>query len=261
MRILIYTLFSISLVFTLPAGVEAGIDREAIILALPFDEGKGREAIDISVHENHGVLTDTAKWAQGKFGMCVRLQNAYVEVANHPSLSLHNTAFTMAAWIKFTEEAGWYDLMAHSEGGGGDDKQWIWLLSGGKFKFHLHNRGVDITWIDSDFFGFPELDRWYHLALVKQGNSYTHYLDGDLFGEKMDDTPISDEINNPLTIGAGPGEFFLQGFVDEAFITRQPLAQNDIRNHFTGRIQGVLSVEFNGKLAARWGSLKTGIGR
>ena len=239
----------------------AAIDQDAIILALPFDEGKGRDANDISTHGNHGVLTDTAKWAQGKIGMCVRLQNAYVEVANHPSLSLHNTDFTMAVWIKFTEEAGWYDLMAHSEGGGGDDKQWIWLLSGGKFKFHLHNRGVDITWIDSDFFGFPELDRWYHVALVKQGNQYTHYLDGDLFGEKMNGTPISDEINNPLTIGTGPGEFFIQGFVDEALITRQPLTQIDVRNHFTGGIQGVFSVDSSGKLTTRWGSLKTGYNR
>ena len=261
MRVRIFTLFVIAMLCGYSIAMAVAIDQDAIVLALPFDEGKGREAHDISAHGNHGVLSDTARWAQGKIGMCVRLKNAYVEVANHPSLSLHNTDFTMAIWIKFTEEAGWYDLMAHSEGGGGDDKQWIWLLSGGKFKFHLHNRGADITWVDSDFFGFPELDRWYHLALVKQGNQYTNYLDGNLFGEKMNDTPISDEINNPLTIGTGPGEFFLQGFVDEAFITRQPLTPNDIRNHFTGGIQGVLSVESSGKLAATWSSLKTGHGR
>lgn len=258
MRVTRFTLFLIATLWALSFTVAIAIDRDAIILALPFDEGKGREAKDVSMHGNHSVLSDTAKWAQGKIGMCARLKDAYVEVANHPSLSLHNTDFTMAIWIKFTEEAGWYDLMAHSEGGGGDDKQWIWLLSGGKFKFHLHNRGVDITWIDSDFFGFPELDRWYHLALLKQGNQYTHYLDGELFGEEMDDTRISDEINHPLTIGTGPGEFFIQGFVDEAFITRQPLTQNDIRNHFAGGIHGILSVEPSEKLATKWGYLKMG---
>ncbi len=258
MRVTRFTLFLIATLWALSFTVAIAIERDAIILALPFDEGKGREAKDVSMHGNHSVLSDTAKWAQGKIGMCARLKDAYVEVANHPSLSLHNTDFTMAIWIKFTEEAGWYDLMAHSEGGGGDDKQWIWLLSGGKFKFHLHNRGVDITWIDSDFFGFPELDRWYHLALLKQGNQYTHYLDGELFGEEMDDTRIPDEINHPLTIGTGPGEFFIQGFVDEAFITRQPLTQNDIRNHFAGGIQGILSVEPSEKLATKWGYLKMG---
>lgn len=257
MRNKIFSIFVIAVLCGYSFAAAMAIDQDAIILALPFDEGKGKEANDISTHGNHGVLSDTARWAQGRIGMCVRLQNAYVEVANHPSLSLHNTDFTMAVWIKFTEEAGWYDLMAHSEGGGGDDKQWIWLLSGGKFKFHLHNRGVDITWIDSDFFGFPELDRWYHAALVKQGNRYTHYLDGESLGEKVNDTPISDEINNPLTIGTGPGEFFIQGFVDEAFITRQPLTQNDIRNHFSGGIEGVLSVAPSGKFSTRWGSLKT----
>ncbi len=256
MRASKFTLLMVATLCAFPFAAAIAIDQDAIILALPFEEGKGRDAKDISHQANHGVLTENANWVQGKVGMCVRLKNAYVEVANRPSLSLHNTDFALAIWIKFSEEAGWYDLMAHSEGGGGDDKQWIWLLSGGKFKFHLHNRGADITWIDSDFFGFPELDRWYHLALVKQGNQYTHYLDGELFGEKMDDTPISDEINHPLTIGTGPGEFFIQGFVDEAFITRQPLTQDDIRNHFAGGIQGVLSVEPSEKLATNWGNLK-----
>ncbi len=256
MRASKFTLLMVATLCAFPFAAAMAIDQDAIILALPFEEEKGRDAKDISHQANHGVLTENANWVQGKVGMCVRLKNAYVEVANRPSLSLHNTDFALAIWIKFSEEAGWYDLMAHSEGGGGDDKQWIWLLSGGKFKFHLHNRGADITWIDSDFFGFPELDRWYHLALVKQANQYTHYLDGELFGEEMDDTPISDEINHPLTIGTGPGEFFIQGFVDEAFITRQPLTQNDIRNHFAGGIQGVLSVEPSEKLATKWGNLK-----
>ena len=256
MRILIYTLFSISLVFTLPAGVEAGIDREAIILALPFDEGKGRDAKDISSKENHGVLSEKAKWAQGKFGNCVRLKNSHVEVENHPSLNLHNTDFSFAVWINFTEEKNWYDLIAHNEAPAIDVKKWIWMFAAARFKFHINDRAVKIAWIESEFFGFPELGRWYHLALVKKGNQYTHYLDGEFFGEETDETPVPDEINHPLTIGSGPGDRFTQGFMDELFITRQPLTQNDVQNHFAGGIQGVLSVELGNKIATRWGTLK-----
>jgi hypothetical protein len=253
-----FMLLTIALLWAFPFTVSTAIDQDVIVLALSFDEGKGRDAKDISSQGNHGVLSETAKWAQGKIGMCARLKNAYVEVANHPTLSLHDTDFTMAIWLNFAEEESWYDLIAHNEAPAIDVKKWIWMFAGGKFKFHINDRGVKIAWIDSEFFGFPELDRWYHLALVKQGNQYTHYLDGEFFGEETDDTPIPDEIDHVLTIGSGPGDRFIQGFVDELFITRQPLTQNDILNHFAGGVQGVLSVELGDKLATRWGDLKTG---
>ena len=250
--------------FTLPAGVEAGIDREAIYTSVALLTREKAETPSTSPCTRiTASLTDHRQVGTGEIWnvLCgCRMLTWRLQIITASACTI--PALPWAVWIKIYRGGRLVRLNGFTaKAAEADDKQWIWLLSGGKFKFHLHNRGVDITWIDSDFFGFPELDRWYHLALVKQGNLYTHYLDGDLFGEKMNDTPISDEINNPLTIGAGPGEFFLQGFVDEAFITRQPLAQNDIRNHFTGGIQGVLSVEFNGKLAARWGSLKTGLGR
>ena len=256
MRSWICAFLAITLLWTIPIGVEAGIDRDVIILALPFEEGRGRDAKDISPLGNHGVLSETAKWAQGKFGMCVRLKNAYVEVENHPSLSLHNTDFSFAVWINFSEEKNWYDLMAHNEAPAIDVKKWIWMFAAARFKFHINDRAIEIAWVESEFFGFPELDRWYQLALVKQGNRYTHYLDGEIFGEVTDDTPIPDEINHPLTIGSGPGDRFTQGFMDEIFITRQPLTQNDIQNHLAGGIQGVLSVELGSKIATRWGLIK-----
>lgn len=248
----------IAFLWALPLTVAAAIDQDAIVLAIPFDEGKSRDAKDISSQGNHGVLSETAKWAQGKIGMCVRLKNAYVEVANHPSLSLHDTDFAMVIWINFAEEEASYDLLAHNEAAGIEFKKWIWMFTGGKFAFHINDRAVKVAWIDSDFFGFPELDRWYHLALVKQGNQYTHYLDGEFFGEETDDTPVPDEIDHALTIGSGPGDRFIQGFVDELFITRQALTQNDVLNHFAGGVQGVLSIEPGDKLATRWGDLKAG---
>jgi hypothetical protein len=256
MRASKFTLLMVATLCAFPFAAAIAIDQDAIILALPFEEGKGRDAKDISHQANHGVLTENANWVQGKVGMCVRLKNAYVEVANHPSLNLHDTDFTMAIWINFAEEESWYDIIAHNEAPAIDVKKWIWMFAGGKFKFHINDRGVKIAWIDSEFFGFPELERWYHLALVKQGNQYTHYLDGEFFGEETDDTPVPDQIDHALTIGSGPGDRFIQGFVDELFITRQPLTQNDVLNHFAGGVQGVLSVEPADKLATRWGDLK-----
>ena len=74
MRASKFILLMVATLCAFPFAAAIAVDRDAIILALPFDEGKGRESIDISSHGNHGVLSETAKWAQGKIGMCVRLK-------------------------------------------------------------------------------------------------------------------------------------------------------------------------------------------
>lgn len=237
----------------------ARINADAIVLALSFDEGEGEEAVDLSSIGNDAILVQGAKWGDGKFGPCVRLKKtAHATVANHPSLDLHDTDFSLAIWMNFSAEPGWYNLMAHSEGPGGGDKKWFWMFSGGKFKFHIFNPGGELAWIDSEFFGFPELDRWYHLAFVKQGDQYTFYLDGDPFGESVKDLPVPKEINHNLTIGWSQEDRYFQGLLDEVLIVKQALTRNDVQTHLLGGVRGILAVEPGEKFTTRWGSLKSG---
>ena len=134
------------------------------------------------------------------------------------------------------------------------------MFSGGKFKFHIFNPGGKLAWIDSEFFGFPELDRWYHLAFVKQGDQYTFYLDGKPFGESVKDLPVPKEINHNLTIGWSQEDRYFQGLLDEVLIVKQALTQHDVQSHLSGGIQGILAVEPGEKLTTKWVSMKTGRG-
>ena len=117
MRVSIFACITIALVWAPSFSAAAGIKADEIVLALPFDEGEAEAAADLSSNGNDATLVQGAEWGDGKFGTCVRLKNtAHAEVANHPSLDLHNTDFSMAIWMNFSAEPGWYNLMAHSEG-------------------------------------------------------------------------------------------------------------------------------------------------
>ena len=74
---------------------EAIIKLDSLVVALPFDEGRGDTARDLSPHGNDGVLVMGAKWGDGKFGKCLRVKEpARAEVENNESFWLHDKDFT-----------------------------------------------------------------------------------------------------------------------------------------------------------------------
>ena len=258
MRFSIFMFLMMASAWIFPYGTEAEIEPDAIVLALPFDEGAGDEAKDASPSGNNLFLVEEAKWDKGKFGGCLRLKDtAHVE-AEMPNLALHNTDLTMAMWVNFSEEPGWVALMSHDVGAGLGHVKWAWWLQSGTFVFHIDDGLEKREWMRSDFFGAPELDRWYHLAIVKQENVHTHYLDGEPFGSEEKKAPIPEVIEGPFSIGATADRYYFQGLMDEALIVKQALTQNDIQRHSAGGVARILAVEPGGKLATRWGSLKLG---
>ena len=260
MRVSISMFLMIVSVWTFPFGAEVAINPEAIVLALSFDAGEGEEAKDASPLGNNVLLVEEAKWDEGKLGKCVRLKKTAHLETEMPNLELHNTDLTLAMWVNFAEEPGWVALMSHDEGAGLTLKKWAWWLQSGTFVFHIDDAIEKREWIRSDFFGAPELNRWYHLAFVKQKDLHTHYVDGEPFGSEEKKAPIPEAIEGPFSIGATGIRYFFQGLLDEALIVKQALSQNDIQKHFAGGVARTLAVEPGGKLATRWGSLKMGRG-
>ena len=239
-------------------GAEGIIKLESLVVALTFDEGKGDTAEDLSPHGNDGVLVMGAKWGDGKFGNCLRVKEpAHVEVANDESFWLHEKDFTLAITINFSKEPGTTGLIAHDNGLGAEAFKAVWELLGGVFKFHINNGGNNVAWAQSDFLGIPEIDRWYSVVLVKKGITYTHYLDGELFGVDEKDEPLPQGIENPLTIGMAEHTFYFPGLIDEVVVGHTPWVQQDVQRYFERGIQGVLAVEPSDKLTTTWGGLKS----
>ena len=245
-------------VWVFSPAADAIIKLDSLVVALTFNEGKGDTAEDLSPHGNDGLLVMGAKWGDGKFGKCLRVKEPnHVEVANDESFWLHDTDFTLAITINFSQEPATAGLIAHDNGLGAESLKAVWELLGGVFKFHINNGGNKVAWAQSDFLGTPELNRWYSVVLVKKGNTYTHYLDGELFGVDEKDEPIPLGIDNPLTIGMAEHTFYFPGLIDEVVVGHTPWVQQDVQRYFEGGIQGVLAVRPGGKLVSTWGGLKS----
>ena len=158
------------------ARANAGIDLDAILLAMPFDEGGGEEAMDISGNENHGKLRAARggdpfdDWGQGKFGSAVVINGAaHVSIANNPTLDLHESDFSLATWFLFTDPPTWAFLILHDNARGADSTGWFWYYAGERFVFHVITAGAKTEWKRSDFLEDPVLDRWYQVAVVRTG--------------------------------------------------------------------------------------------
>lgn len=257
-RVIIYTALLTVSKWAFSLGSAALIDRDALVVALPFDEGVGDEAKDVSPHGNHAVLVEGARWGNGKFGKCLKVKEpARAEVANSESFHLHGTDFTLAMWMNFSNEPGVFGFIGHDDGGAAQSKKAVWEFLGGTLVFHINRADNSVDWLRSEFIGTPELNRWYHAALVRKGKQYTHYLDGELFGEQKAKEEIPEGINNPLTIGMTEHYLFFDGLIDEAVVAHQAWTYPDVLKHYNGGIQGILPVEPGAKLAVAWGGLKT----
>ncbi len=256
--------------FMLSAGLtyavaEAAIQLDSVVLALPFDEGDGHDALDVSGKQNHGKLRaargagEFEDWKPGKFGNAIRYVGSnHVEVANSPTLDISGPEFTLALFVAFTERPGWSTLVEHSNARGALSTNWEWTYAGERFVFHVNSAGDKTAWTRSDFLEDPELDRWYHVALVKSGLQYTYYLDGEEYGVVDTDEPVppADAIGDPINMGSWQKPFFA-GIIDEPVLATQAWTIGDVRTHRDGGIQGVLDIQPHGKLATSWADLKS----
>ena len=75
------------------------LDLEGLVLYLPFDEGQGKNAADLSGNGNDGTLENGVEWVDGYFGKGVYLAEIpdHVEVPDSPTLDLEES-LTLAIW-------------------------------------------------------------------------------------------------------------------------------------------------------------------
>jgi len=74
------------------------------VMALPFWEGNGDEAFDVSGHGNNGTLVGVPEWVGGAAGLEFNGSSDYITVPNHGSIDISgtNTHISMSAEIKYS---------------------------------------------------------------------------------------------------------------------------------------------------------------
>lgn len=242
---------AISTLFTLATTSHAGLDDKSLVLYLSFDEGKGGDAKDGSVHGNDGELIQNPTWVDGQFGKALEFDGTkrqHVLVPINDTLQL-TEQFSIAFWVQRGEAqirdwnymvaAGplkWATIFRNN-----DQKTYVWSTSGG-------------TWAQKAVTDDIQPEDWVHLTVTHDTKSeVVIYNDGKKAGGG-NKPPVVDAIDGSIMVGARhPGEEFFTGIIDEVFLFNRIITEAEIGDIMNGDF---LPVEPAEKLATTWGSMK-----
>ena len=244
-------LVAIFVLFTLTIPLYAGLDDKSLVLYLSFDEGKGGDAADGSVHGHDGELIKDPTWVDGQFGKALEFDGTkgqHVIVPINDTLQLREQ-FSMAFWVKR---------------GDAQIRAWNYMVTAGSLKWaSILNDGDKKTYIftTSGAWGQRAVsddiqpDDWVHLAVTHDTKSeIVIYNDGKKAGGGAKPSPV-DEIDGSVMVGARhPGEEFFTGIIDEVFLFNRIITEAEVGEIMNGDF---LPVEPAEKLATTWGSIKS----
>ena len=228
----------------------ANVAEDGLVAYWPFDEGKGKEAIDVTGNGHDGEFNDDPKWVKGKFETGLEFDGVddHVVVPDDPAFAIEEN-ITLMAWFSPNEALTSRRLMVKNNS--------IFII-------------FDFGNVDSiDFLVKPDntfaestttnwtVGEWYHFAGTFDGKTMKVYINGKLEGKKDNGVPIAPSALD-LWIGGDdfgrPTDFF-PGKIDEVRLYDRTLSEADIQKV----METPQDVEARGKLTTTWGKLKTGL--
>jgi len=251
-------LICISLVIVGCFAITAQSASMGLAAAWLFDEGTGSDVKD-SVGNNDGKIEGNLKWVEGKFGEALQFGGAfdsYVTIPYHNVLD--SDTYTITFWVKL-ESASW---------------QYIAWADGIEWPVAEVKRHLDI-WVHQDDYvvimwnveGVADCSRidgktivadgaWHHVVQSSDGDTMRLFIDGNLDGE----APIGGKLvvngEDPLWIGARPGNVAATGIIDEVGFFTEALSAdqlNDIKDQGLAVFTSVRPLQ---KLTATWGAIR-----
>ena len=185
----------------------------------------------------HGALLTTDRFGNTN-GAYSFDGNDYISIADSGDFNLGNDPFTISAWSKistFSTDGGYY-LMGHDEGPGNRNK-WIFFQGNSGISFITTYTG----WVNLGSYAF-QVGNWHHLAVVRDGNLLSVFVDGVKIGESGFSTTIPDPSASFL-IGDAESQHDgrnYRGCIDDVRIYSRALSSVEIQNLATVPIPGAI---------------------
>ncbi len=253
-----YTIFvSVSLLVLFGIGNTVNSAQMGLAGAWLFDEGSGK-AVKDAVGNNHGEIVGSLKWVDGLKGKGLEFAGAgdsYVSIPHKEILDADPYTFT--AWVKL-QAASW-QYIAWKDG-------IVWP------ELHL-KRHIDIWVHDADYpvlmwhlegGGEGRLDgkaiiadgKWHHVAKSSDSKNMRLFIDGKLDGEIAIGGKLAINGEDPLWIGARPGNVAATGVFDEIGFFTKALSEAELKEAMDKGLMVIASVDPKSKLANTWGGMK-----
>ncbi len=207
---------------------------KSLVLYLPFDEGTGRTAKDISSYNNPGTVVGGAAWVAGVKGTALEfVSGSRVTISEIPEYDV-TAAVSLLAWVKTNSVPNWARVI--------DKSQWqttgfdlVLTQNVGlpRLEFFVNNTTslVDGTTVVAD-------NEWHFIVGTFGNKTLRMYVDGKREGEAPSAGQVDINPNNwPLMIGAesssnGGQQYF--GSIDEVAMYNRALSADEVMKVFQG---------------------------
>jgi hypothetical protein len=242
----------------MPLSAFAASFAEGLVVYLPFDEGNGDVAKDLSGNKHDGEI-DKPEWVKGKFEKALQFKGAnsgtFVTVESTPKLNVNTMTFM--AWVNADTWDGTRQIVGKSvHGGCGGRVQYGVFSAEGAFKARLSAEGGSVDVVTD----LPPANEWVHLAVTNDGAKALIYINGE--------EVMSGDVSGKLTVNDDPWRlgqdcerenYIFSGMIDDVRLWNRALSTDEI-NKFKGMgaeiLESGVAVEPQDKLPATWGKLK-----
>ena len=279
MKISFLVIVGVLLLLTPPSFVHGKRDPKDLVLYIPFDEGKGKIAEDISGFKNHGKLEGNWKWDEGKFGKAIRFSINDPGMVRTPAHKIFlfegGDEITIMAWVSMDVARPGARGILYNSPNGIKANYAIRLETVDPSFFYRDQQDVNFHRVTGIWDSVP-IDTWTHIAATNtfgdpdamkiylNGKNQKSSRDGGINkGHEAKDWSKGDgskpplPARGPITIG-GYGAFAqpFQGAIDEVMIWKVAFTEAEIQEIMLAPGTEFLGVEPHQKLATKWGAIK-----
>jgi hypothetical protein len=212
--------------------LQARAADKSLVLYLPFDEGAGATATDVSSYGNPGTVVGNALWVAGAKGTALEFVNgSHVTIPEIPQYDV-TSEVSLMAWVKATTVPNWARVI--------DKSQWqtsgfdlVLTQNAGlpRLEFFVNNTTslADGTTAVID-------NEWHFIAGTFGNKTIRVYVNGKMEGQAQSVGQVDINPNNlPVMIGgessSNGGQQYL-GSIDEVAMYNRELSADEIANIF-----------------------------
>ncbi len=253
MRYILLTLVLVGIAL-IPFVAQAG---EKPIAYYSFDDIKGDTVKDLSGFGNDGTLESSPKTIDGQFGKALEFESSRVSIPASDSFSgdlFREGLFTLVVWIK-AKRAGneWQQVFRSIRADRTNDT--LFINNDGRLSWRGHVNAVWAGGMCETAAGVVDANEWTHATVVSDKKNFRIYVNAELSQESA--FQETDGANVTYFIGGQAGGESYSGATDEVAIFTEPLKEADIKLIMEKGVKSSTAVEFRGKLATKWGVLKS----
>ncbi len=240
-----------------PTTPEVSVSVGATLHArLPFDEGAGTTAADVTGHGWDGTLINSPAWVTGYSNNAVNLNGTSQYVSLPAGVVSNLTDFSIAAWVNLASVSQWMRIFDFGSGTG--SYMFLTPLGGSgviRYAITTNSNGAEQR---IDGASVLATGGWHHVAVTQSGGTGILYVDGVPVGSNtaMTLTPLS--LGNSTQNWIGRSQWapdpYLNAVVDEFRIYRGALSAGEVATFLTplAAPAGLAALPGDAQVALTW---------